>query len=57
MNIDVSNAHCGPRILFPDHAWLRVAYIYATALPHSFAGRSAGGNVLFGKAIVGIRPQ
>ncbi|KAL0103855.1 hypothetical protein PUN28_017892 [Cardiocondyla obscurior] len=24
MNIDISNAHCGPRIQFPDHAWLRV---------------------------------
>lgn len=24
MNIDISNAHCGPRIRFPDHAWLRV---------------------------------
>ncbi|CAB0044066.1 unnamed protein product [Trichogramma brassicae] len=26
MNIDISNAHCGPRISFPDHAWLRVVY-------------------------------
>lgn len=27
MNIDISNAHCGPRILFPDHAWLRVVSV------------------------------
>ena len=27
MNIDISNAHCGPRIQFPDHAWLRVVFI------------------------------
>lgn len=27
MNIDISNAHCGPRIQFPDHAWLRVVYV------------------------------
>lgn len=26
MNIDISNAHCGPRIQFPDHSWLRVVY-------------------------------
>lgn len=31
MNIDISNAHCGPRILFPDHSWLRVVYTYQTA--------------------------
>ena len=23
MNIDASNAHCSPRILFPGYAWLR----------------------------------
>lgn len=27
MNIDISNAHCGPRIQFPDHAWLRVVSV------------------------------
>ena len=27
MNIDISNAHCGPRIQFLDHAWLRVAHV------------------------------
>lgn len=27
MNIDISNAHCGPRIQFPDHAWLRVVLV------------------------------
>lgn len=27
MNIDASNAHCGPRILFPDHVWLRVVSV------------------------------
>ena len=26
MNIDVSNAHCGPWIFFLDHTWLRVGY-------------------------------
>ena len=31
MNIDISNAHCGPRILFPDHSWLRVVPQYQTA--------------------------
>lgn len=31
MNIDISNAHCGPRIQFPDHAWLRVVYNIKTA--------------------------
>lgn len=31
MNIDISNAHCGPRILFPDHSWLRVVSISKTA--------------------------
>lgn len=32
MNIDISNAHCGPRIQFPDHAWLRVVLIKAHCL-------------------------
>lgn len=32
MNIDTSNAHCGPRIRFPDHAWLRVVYRTAIRL-------------------------
>lgn len=32
MNIDISNAHCGPRIQFPDHAWLRVVSIEAHCL-------------------------
>lgn len=27
MNIDISNAHCGPRIQFLDHAWLRVVHV------------------------------
>lgn len=31
MNIDISNAHCGPRILFLDHSWLRVVPITKTA--------------------------
>lgn len=31
MNIDISNAHCGPRILFLDHSWLRVVSISKTA--------------------------
>lgn len=31
MNIDSSNAHCGPWILFLDHAWLRVDSISTTA--------------------------
>jgi hypothetical protein len=31
MNNDISNAHCGPRILFLDHAWLRVVLYYQTA--------------------------
>lgn len=31
MNIDISNAHCGPRIQFLDHAWLRVVYVPYTA--------------------------
>ena len=32
MNIDISNAHCGPRIQFPDHAWLRVVLTKAHCL-------------------------
>ena len=32
MNIDISNAHCGPRIQFPDHAWLRVVFITRNCL-------------------------
>lgn len=32
MNIDISNAHCGPRIQFPDHAWLRVVLIPKSCL-------------------------
>ena len=36
MNIDVSNAHCGPRILFPDHVWLRVvSNTYDCLVPRS----------------------
>ena len=31
MNIDISNAHCGPRILFLDRSWLRVVSISTTA--------------------------
>lgn len=31
MNIDISNAHCGPWILFLDHSWLRVVSISKTA--------------------------
>ena len=31
MNIDISNAHCGPRILFLDHSWLRVVSYTKTA--------------------------
>lgn len=31
MNIDISNAHCGPWILFLDHSWLRVVYTRKTA--------------------------
>lgn len=30
MNIDNSNAYCGPWILFLDHSWLRVVSIYTT---------------------------
>lgn len=30
MNIDVSNAHCGPWIKFPDHTWLRVGRLMAS---------------------------
>lgn len=32
MNIDTSNAHCGPRIQFRDHAWLRVVLVPGTLL-------------------------
>ena len=32
MNIDISNAHCGPRIQFLDHAWLRVVITYKRLL-------------------------
>lgn len=32
MNIDISNAHCGPRIQFRDHAWLRVVLVPSTLL-------------------------
>lgn len=37
MNIDISNAHCGPRILFPDHAWLRVRSTNKTRLLFSLS--------------------
>lgn len=39
MNIDISNAHCGPRILFPDHSWLRVVSISKTARFSFFEGK------------------
>ena len=43
MNIDISNAHCGPRIQFPDHAWLRVVQTRHTALYRSIpVGRYTG---------------
>jgi len=42
MNIDISNAHCGPRIQFPDHAWLRVVSLNAKLLaPLCRAGHDA----------------
>lgn len=48
MNIDVSNAHCGPRILFPDHVWLRVvSALHDCSVPASaapFASRQRGGQ-------------
>lgn len=37
MNIDISNAHCGPRILFLDHTWLRVVIKRKGALAAAFA--------------------
>lgn len=45
MNIDISNAHCGPRIQFPDHAWLRVVLIPKNCLRfcvRANVGRSPG---------------
>lgn len=38
MNIDISNAHCGPRIQFRDHAWLRVVLVPVTLLAPSRRG-------------------
>lgn len=40
MNIDISNAHCGPRIQFPDHAWLRVVLVPLNCL-RPYARRTA----------------
>lgn len=37
MNIDSSNAHCGPRILFPDHVWPRVVSTVNTKTVRSSA--------------------
>lgn len=37
MNIDISNAHCGPRIQFPDHAWLRVVLTNLNCLRPPYA--------------------
>lgn len=52
MNIDISNAHCGPRIQFPDHAWLRVVLISIYCLR-----RAADGHIGAGvRAIVGRSP-
>lgn len=39
MNIDISNAHCGPRIQFPDHAWLRVVLVTKDCLRHRARAR------------------
>lgn len=42
MNIDISNAHCGPRILFLDHSWLRVVSYTKTARFPGARSRAAG---------------
>jgi len=39
MNIDISNAHCGPRIQFLDHAWLRVVIRYKRLLASVYPRR------------------
>lgn len=53
MNIDISNAHCGPRIQFPDHAWLRVVLVPRNCLrPLSETKKRAAGV----RAIVGRSP-
>lgn len=49
MNIDISNAHCGPRIQFPDHAWLRVVYVPKNCLRRSCKER-AGERCLNGSS-------
>lgn len=36
MNIDISNAHCGPRIQFLDHAWLRVVHVTQILLAFAY---------------------
>lgn len=41
MNIDISNAHCGPRIQFPDHAWLRVVSVPRNCLRARASSRRA----------------
>lgn len=43
MNIDISNAHCGPRIQFPDHAWLRVVLVSIYCLRPASADGYIGG--------------
>jgi len=44
MNIDISNAHCGPRIQFPDHAWLRVVLVPLNCLRPKSAARPRRGR-------------
>lgn len=58
MNIDTSNAHCGPRIQFPDHAWLRVVSVKAHCLrrvPRGRGVRAIGGRSPAFKSVV-VRP-
>lgn len=51
MNIDVSNAHCGPRILFLDHVWLRVVCQTKTARTVAEPSSSPpGGGARFGRS-------
>lgn len=60
MNIDISNAHCGPRIQFPDHAWLRVVLTNLKLLAPSRKRTTSHGvavNDEMSSAVVAVPPS
>ena len=55
MNIDISNAHCGPRIQFPDHAWLRVVLRQITLLAPAAVAAAAALYARGWRDVYGVR--